>query len=303
MKSEIKKIPNISSTKTCTNIFECGLSENLFNKNDNTIRNCLTCNHWYVIPKLDFKSHIDFNYDDSYFFNGKAGYPNYLNEKDIIIDHGIKYAGIVKKIKNPGKMLDVGCASGFLLKGFTNQGWSGKGIDPNDQMVLYGRKELGLDVEKSTLEEYETDDKYDLITLIQVIGHFYNLDKSIAKLSRILAKDGIILIECWDRESFIARILGRHWHEYSPPSVLHWFSKKTLKNIFLQYGFIPVISGRPNKKISLIHAFSLVEEKTTLSFIKKLLRRIGNSNLGKRNLIYPPLDLFWIIFKKVEGLS
>jgi hypothetical protein len=45
------------------------------------------------------------------------------------------------------------------------------------------------------------------------------------------------IIETWNRDDWVARLLGRHWHEYSPPSVLHWFNPDGLRRLV---NFIPI---------------------------------------------------------------
>ena len=107
-----------------------------------------------------------------------------------------------------------------------------------------------------------------------------------------------MLVESWDMASWYAKILGKNWHEYSPPTVLHWFSKATLKNLFLQHGFIPLKTGKPSKKISLKHAVSLLKEKYTSNAMNKIFNTIENSIKKDIKIIYPPLDIFWMLFKK-----
>ena len=287
-----------ASTKQCTDISNCGFTRELFQINGYSIKECTVCKHRFTNPKSDISNHINENYDDDYFFGGKTGYPNYLEEKDILISHGERYAKIINKIQSPGRILDVGAAAGFLLQGFINEGWNGKGIEPNQQMVDFGRDNYNLELEKSTLEDFTTADKFDLVTLIQVIGHFHNIDKSISNISNLLSKNGLVLVESWDMNSFYAKILGKNWHEYSPPTVLHWFSKETLKNIFLQHGFIPVKTGVPVKKISLKHAASLLKEKYASKSFGKIFMVIDNLMKKDIKIIYPPIDIFWALFKK-----
>ena len=40
-----------------------------------------------------------------------------------------------------------------------------------------------------------------------------------------------------------ARLMGRGWHEYSPPSVVHWFTRDSLDTAMRRHGFSP-IGGR-----------------------------------------------------------
>ena len=71
----------------------------------------------------------------------------------------------------------------------------------------------------------------------------------------------MLLIETWDRGSRIARLLGSRWHEYSPPSVLHWFTLASLQRLVTEAGFSVVATGHPRRWIQAGHAKSLIKYK------------------------------------------
>ena len=259
---------------------------------------CKKCGHRFSeIGNPD--NHLEQVYSNEYFFEGKEGYPNYLEEKDMLYKFGIKYAKIIAKYSKPGKVLDVGCAAGFILKGFENAGWSCHGIEPNDTMASYGRNELNLDIVTGGLETYKTDQKFDLINLIEVIGSFYDLDKAMLNVSQLLKQGGLVLVESWDKESRIARLFGKNWHEYCPPSVTNWFSDETLNRLFNYYGFEIIAKGRPSKQIKGKHAFAILDANSPKFIFKKRILNFLNRTVGKFTLNYPPLDLKWYIFKKL----
>jgi len=56
-----------------------------------------------------------------------------------------------------------------------------------------------------------------------------------------------MLIETWNKDSTTAKIFGKHWHKFSPPSTLNYFSKKTLKEIICQHNLSLVGQGTPKK--------------------------------------------------------
>jgi len=248
--------------KECKHINECDSIQERFIKDDYIINDCLICEHRYTKIDRELHDHLASTYNDHYFFGGKDGYPDYFQEKDILIEHGHKYAKRIAKFKPTGTVLDVGSASGFVLKGFIEKGWKGEGVEPNTSMVNYGKTDLGLTITNSSFEDFKSDKKFDLISMIQVVGHFYDLDKVIKKSYDLLKDDGLLLIESWDKNSIPAKILNKNWHEYSPPSVLHWFSKSSIVNVFAQHNFSPVKFGKPKKKIAIKHAFTLMENKS-----------------------------------------
>jgi len=230
-------------------------------------------------------------YGDEYFQGGGAGYSDYLGEKDILIEHGRRYARLLKAYMPVGTVFDVGAAAGFILQGMADEGWSGRGIEPNPRMSEHARTRLHLLVETGSIESFRTEERFNLVTMIQVVAHFPDVRKAFEVVSGITRPGGFWLIETWNRESWTARIFGRHWHEYSPPSVLHWFTPATLRRLAEQFGFREVASGRPAKRLNGGHAVSLLRYKLGGWVPARLLPL----NLP---LPYPGDDLFWVLFRK-----
>jgi 2-polyprenyl-3-methyl-5-hydroxy-6-metoxy-1,4-benzoquinol methylase len=259
---------------------------------------CMHCTHRYCEIKDD-GNHLEKVYGDDYFFEGKQGYPNYLNQKDILLGYGRKYAKALSKYTKPGKLLDVGSAAGFILKGFSDAGWQCCGLEPNNTMAEYGRKELGLNIITGGLETFATNEKFDVVSIIQVIGHFINLDHAIENIGKLLKPNGLVLIESWDRSSLMARMMGKNWHEYSPPSVINWFNDKTLTQLLVYYGFELLAKGRPSKRISIQHGLSLFDESMPSFFLKKRMLNFFRKTIGRYDIPYPPFDVKWYVFKRL----
>lgn len=284
---------------TCESKTDCSKEKRvLFVKDGYPIEDCKTCVRRFAVIR-DVESHVSKVYSDEYFFEGKDGYPNYLEEKEILFKYGVHYAKIIARYTKPGKVLDVGCAAGFILKGFESMGWKGFGIEPNETMANYGKNELNLDIQTGSIETYNTENKFDLITMIQVIGHFYSVDKALGNISHFSNQQGLVLVESWNMDSFIARLLGKNWHEYSPPSVINWFSDDSLIKLFNKYGFEIMDSGFPAKRINLKHALSLLEKNSPDMFFKKRIMDFLSQTFGKLVINYPPVDLKWYLFRKV----
>lgn len=273
-------------------------SKNFLKKYDYWILSCPNCRHQYVNINPSVV-HAEMIYSDNYFEGGGDGYLNYLNESQIIRGHGQQYGRILKRYMIPGTVLDIGAAAGFILQGLVDEGWSGQGIEPNDKMANYARTELGLFVQTGTLEQLATDEKsFDLVTMIQVIPHFYNLRLALQIATDVTKPQGFWLIETWNRESLTAKIFGKNWHEYSPPSVLHWFSPDDLSNLAAQYGFTKVAIGKPEKWINGSHVKSLLRYKLQDVWFGKFFLAILNLIPDSLAIPYPAEDLFWILFQK-----
>lgn len=269
----------------------------LFQKYGYWIRACEVCSHQFAEVTLS-PTHVGCVYSDQYFQGGGAGYPNYLSEAQILRSHSQRYSQILTHYMKPGTILDVGAAAGFVLQGFLDSGWSGRGIEPNPRMADYARIRLGLTVDTGTLEQFQSSDRYDLISMIQVVPHFFGLHKAFQAAAEATKLNGFWLIETWNRESCTARAFGQNWHEYSPPSVLHWFSPAGLQRLAAQYGFREIARGRPAKWINGAHAKSLLRYKLEGSGLGKIATKMLGI-IPKQLLIpYPAEDLFWALFQK-----
>lgn len=269
----------------------CGSSaQTVFTIQQAPIADCSECSHRFY-KATHCANTVTEIFDDNYFTGGGAGYSDYASEKEMLIERGRMYAKKLEGITHPGRILDVGAACGFLLKGFVDAGWNGIGIEPNRSMAAMARSEVGQNVLPGTLENAQFEERFDLISMIQVVGHLFDPAMAFRRAYDLLNDEGLLLIETWDRTSISARIFGKRWHEYSPPSVVQWFSAKGLSDFLSHIGFERLAGGRPAKWISGGHASSLLKYK------------LGNKrifDLIPENMMipYPAEDLFWAVYRK-----
>jgi SAM-dependent methyltransferase len=271
-------------------------SYRIFNKYGYWIRECKMCHHRFaeISPSAEHLGHV---YQDGYFKGDAAGYPDYLSEANSLLERGRQYGALLSKYTLLGSILDVGAAAGFILKGFQESGWCGVGLEPNLSMSVYGRTHLGLQIEMGCLEEFSPVQQFDVVSMIQVVSHFFDIRRAIQRAAMITRPGGFWLIETWDRESWIARLLGKHWHEYNPPSALHWFSPLSLGRFVAQFGFSEVARGRPAKRLSGAHAKCALRrmvQTSRLGWLEAVLKIIPDQLV----IPYPAFDLFWILFQQ-----
>jgi hypothetical protein len=113
-----------------------------------------------------------------------------------------------------------------------------------------------------------------------------------------LSESGLLLIETWDRDSIAAKASGARWHELNPPSVLHWFSRASLRKMVCDTGFELIDCGLPRKRIQIGRAFRMLRHSHNNSAISRGLT--WPLALMPKNLTLPYLlgDAFWMLFKK-----
>lgn len=277
-----------------------------FVKHGYPICECVACHHRSV-PVLLRAEHVKNVYSERYFqTNGQrhsVGYPSYLAEADLLQAYGWHYAKILRRFMPLGTVLDVGAAAGFILQGLVERGWRGVGLEPNAQMADYGRTNLGLTMVTGALEDtkiIETAKKasFDLITMIQVIAHFQDLHLALTHAAALTRNGGFWLIETRDRTSWPARLLGRYWQEYKPPSVLHWFSPAGVAQVASQFGFVEVARGRPHKRLTGVHIKARLRYKLQGLPLQALLTLPAALLPDALPIPYPNFDRFWMLLQK-----
>lgn len=240
-------------------------------------------------------------YSDAYFFGqANAGYADYLSEGALLRAQGHRYGRLLQHFAQPGPLLDVGTAAGFILAGLCDYGWEGEGIDVNASMCEWARSNLKLHVTRESLERYTSDVPFSAITMVQVAAHFFDVFSAFENASMLTAKGGIWLIETWNARSLTARLMGKRWHELSPPSVRRIFTPGSLARLAKRYGMEPIAFGRPVKRILVSHAKSLLEEKARGSTVNRALALASRALPDTLVLPYPADDLFWAMFRKAN---
>jgi len=94
------------------------------------------------------------------------------------------------------RALDVGCATGYLVKAFLELGIDAWGVDVSKDLIEHSpiKERITLrDVEKEALP---FPSKYfDVVTAMGVLEHFHNLRYAITEIRRVLTPNGYLLIE------------------------------------------------------------------------------------------------------------
>lgn len=94
------------------------------------------------------------------------------------------------------RILDIGCGPGTGLKAFQDQGWNVTGVEPDPVRAKVANETHNLNVLNCTAEAMPNQkEKYDLITIIQVLEHFHHPKEFVAHCLKQLKDDGLIYLE------------------------------------------------------------------------------------------------------------
>lgn len=138
----------------------------------------------------------------------------------------------------PGRLLDVGCGSGYRLERMRALGWEvfGQEIDP--VAAEYARNKFGVDIHLGPLEEMAAPaGGFDAVIMSHVIEHVYDPVATLSDCHRLLRKGGKLVVSTPNAESYGHQKFGLRWRGLEPPRHLHLFTGRTLTQVFQRAGF------------------------------------------------------------------
>lgn len=232
-----------------------------------TICKCTACDLWFTNPRPD-KNNISNYYEFEDYISHKDKSTNLVNilyklVRKITIQKKLKW--INEKAKIPGRLLDFGCGTGYLLAAAQKKGWESIGLEPNDQASKIASDKFNLNVYKE-LGELEREKKFDVITLFHVLEHIHDLNKTVKKLLDKLKKRGLIFIAVPNYDSPDSKFYRENWAALDVPRHLYHFNTKAMESLADK------------------HDLKIVDKKP-MKFDAYYISLLSDKNMGKQNLV------------------
>lgn len=282
----------------------CGqISKWKFSLRDFDFFRCKNCHLLFVYPVYDAHE----IYNASYFNGGSHGFgfSNYETDKlasSKYLTKLLRWALEAHTSPEP-RLLDVGAANGFFLTICAEEGVRAEGIEISREAVEWAQK-LGRNVTHSTIEDFKTDQNYEIISALDVLEHISQPVQFVQRVRVLLKAEGIFLINVPYEGSFSAKLSGKKWHALLPPEHWFYFNKKSLREILESNGFEIINSKVISKSFSLSYIYLTVTNSPQIPLIfRKLLvttEFIFRSPIGKIRVFLPLYDNLSVLARKIE---
>lgn len=169
---------------------------------------CADCTLRFRYP-LPTRDELTTMYEDDryhasvYFENAHAGYDERSPEIRIY-RRALRDLGA---LAHPGRLLDVGCATGVFLDLARGAGWRVQGVELSSRHAASARTEFALDVwEGDFLEAPFPAGAFDVITMWDFLEHVLDPHAVLAKARELLAPGGVLLVFTIDTASLFNRV-------------------------------------------------------------------------------------------------
>lgn len=189
-------------------------------------------------------------YSNEYYDRAEVGYGGYASNFE-------KYRSTFERLfktrvrsleryRGSGRLLELGCAHGFLLDHLRNQGYSVSGVEVSPVSSGYARDVLKLDVHTGSLESAgHAAGQFDVVLMLDVLEHLHRPGPVLREVGRILKPGGVLLVQCpWElthwEEVMETFLRGRKTGRMNPdavPAHLYFFGPRTLEAMLKAGGF------------------------------------------------------------------
>lgn len=181
----------------------------------------------------------------------------------------------------PGRLLEVGCASGSFLHERAGAGWQVEGIEFSAK-AAHAATRLGYRVHVGPLETApEPDQPYNLIVGWMVLEHLYDPIHGLIKLNRWAKPDAYLVLSVPNAGAWNFRLFKEKWYTLHLPNHLYHYTPETLTRVLLASGW---------KVEKIFHQRILTEWIASTGYV---LRDKGYNKVGQRLIDFPTKGGKW----------
>jgi SAM-dependent methyltransferase len=195
---------------------------------------------------------------------------------------------LLRNVK-PGRVLDVGCATGYFIEVAAAAGWEPYGVEVSEFAASVAARSFGDRIFQGTLEQADYPDRhFDLVMLSDLLEHIPEPLPFLREVRRVLAPGGVLMIVTPDVGSLSARIMGRRWNHYHREH-LHYFSAQTIDRLLAGAGFSvrSSVAAPKHLNIAYLAAQLRLHRHPVLTPLAELADRLLPSFLKKWSLPLP----------------
>jgi SAM-dependent methyltransferase len=179
------------------------------------------------------------------------------------------------KFERPGKLLDVGCGSGWFLSKMRAKGWEVAGVEPSLDAAKIGQAKEGLNIFPGSLPEANFPPKsFKYIRFNHSFEHVTNPNQILDEVHRILADDGKLMLGIPNRSGLNAKLFGSFWWHLALPLHPFSYSTKTISQMLEKHSFKVerIISNTEGASIQGSLQMSLNRNDTVLGTTGRVVR-------------------------------
>ena len=170
----------------------------------------------------------------------------------------------------PGRLLEIGTATGSFLDEARQTGFSVRGLDVSATFAGMARSRYRLDIDVEFIEDAELPDgHYDVVCNFGGIACWRDPLKGLRNIRRTLKPDGVLVVNHPNIDGLVGRLLGDRYPEYNHAS-LTVFSDATMRRCFEAAGFRVAFAQNERQYASLGRIATYLRSRAGVALVRAL---------------------------------
>lgn len=268
---------------------------------DRQVLCCLACGVEFLFPQLNDEELKKLYSENYYRAWGIQGEQENETTKQMKIATFQLRLDLIGKYIGKGKILDIGCATGYFLEAAQKNGYEPFGVELSEYSSSIAKKKFGrASIFHGTIEQCTFENKsFDVITMSDLIEHVRTPLETLAKASVLLKDEGVIMIMTPDTKTFSNNVMGKHWTHYKPEHFFY-FSNSSMNYLASQCGLNVAYYERSKKALTInyLHTQFNVYKHWLLTPVINILHALLPKNLITRNFYLSIGEMVVILNKK-----
>ncbi len=265
---------------------------------------CINCGVEFLFPQLndnELKKLYSENYYVSWGISGKHENESTKQMKTATFHLRLNR---IKQYIPSGKILDVGCATGYFLEAAQQIGFEPYGVEFSEYSSSIAKKKFGEQkIFSGTLEESNfPDSAFDVITMFDLIEHVCIPEQTLTKAASLLNKNGIIAIMTPDTKTISNNLMGKRWTHYKLEHFFY-FSRSSINYIANRCGLDVVHYERGKKALNINYLYTQLNiyKHWLLTPLINIIHTLLPAKLTARNFYFSIGEMVVIIKKHASN--
>jgi SAM-dependent methyltransferase len=269
--------------------------------NERSVQRCGQCSTEFLFPQLDDEA-LQQLYSESYYaaWGLKGDGDNEATRQMKMATFELRL-NLLALLGKQGRLLDVGCATGYLLEAAQVRGWAPYGVEYATWAAAIAQKKFGHGaIFNGTLEQCSFPENFfDAIVMTDLIEHVRRPQETLLKASKLLKDDGLLLIVTPDTAAFSHHLMGKRWTHYKPEHFFY-FNRRSFQYLANNGGWEIIHYGKAAKALNIdyFHTQFNVYPHWLLTPLVNILHTLLPRSAGKRNFFLSIGEMVLVLKKK-----
>ena len=269
--------------------------------NERSVLRCSQCSTEFLFPQLDDEA-LQQLYSESYYaaWGLKGDADNEATRQMKLATFG-RHLNLLSRLGKQGRLLDVGCATGYLLEAAQAHGWVPHGVEYAAWAAGIAQKKFGQEaIFNGTLEQcHFPENFFDAIVMSDLIEHVRSPQETLLKASRLLREDGLLLIVTPDTASISHHLMGKRWTHYKPEHFFY-FNRRSFQYLASKCGWEIIHYGKAAKGLNIgyFHTQFNVYKHWMLTPMVNTLHALLPQRTARRNFFLSIGEMVLVLKKK-----